>query len=93
MTFKIGQRIHTPQKFKSDMNSWHIVEKESGEQKGLLFIYVDDILVAAEEETGKAIMKRIDEQWKCSPRRQSLKMGLKSPFVESASKRLQEEFT
>jgi hypothetical protein len=55
-------------KLKSDPNTWHILKKgEEEESRGLLLTYVDDILVATTEELGEAVMKAIDQTWKCSP--------------------------
>ena len=55
-------------KLQSDPNTWHILKKgEEENSKGLLLTYVDEILVAASEELGEAVMKAIEQIWKCSP--------------------------
>ena len=41
------------------------MKKGEEESKGLLLTYVDDVLVATTEELGEAIMKAIDQTWKC----------------------------
>ena len=50
-----------------DPNTWHILKRgQEEESQGLLLTYVDDILVAASEELGEAVMKVIDQTWKRS---------------------------
>ena len=54
-------------RFESDVNTWHIIQKgDESEAKGLLITYVDDIMVIAEEVIAEAMMKKIDQTWKCS---------------------------
>jgi len=61
------EEVYQLRRFEADVNTWHIVKEGSQEAKGLLLTYVDDIMVTADEELAKAMMQRIDEQWKCSP--------------------------
>ncbi len=55
------------QRLKTDVNTWHILKKDEKKSQGILLTYVDDLMVVTTEEIGEALMKRIDEIWKCSP--------------------------
>ena len=62
------QGSFTPSK---DQHLWHLEETclETGEkcQRGIMAIYVDDVLMTAEEPVAEAAMIAISKVWECSP--------------------------
>ena len=58
-----------------DQHLWHLQEEclETGEvkQQGVMAIYVDDVLIAAEGDTASAALKAISEVWECSKAEQA----------------------
>jgi len=54
------------QRLNTDVNTWHILKKGEKESQGIVLTYVDDLMVVTTEEIGEALMKKIDEIWKCS---------------------------
>ena len=53
------------QRLNTDVNTWHILKNGEKESQGILLTYVDDLMVVTTEEIGEALMKKIDEIWKC----------------------------
>ena len=53
-----------------DQHLWHLEEEcaETGAvvQRGLMAIYVDDVLLAAEEHVGELALQAISEEWECA---------------------------
>ena len=65
-----GDLLHGWFEQTKEENMWRLMEAIPGEQpqqKGLMSIYVDDVLYAAEPLVLKAAAKAVDECWKCSP--------------------------
>ena len=55
----------------ADQHLWHLQETcaETGEirQRGIMAIYVDDVLMSAEDSTATAALEAISKKWECSP--------------------------
>eukprot|EP00435_Cladocopium_sp_Y103_P023337 s5148_g5.t1 len=58
-----------------DQHLWHLTEEclETGETKnrGIMAIYVDDVLLAAENEVAKCALQSIAAVWECAPAEQA----------------------
>ena len=55
-------------KWNEEPNLWRIVEVDSGVVQGLMSIYVDDVMLAGEDEIIEAARAKMDEgDWKLSP--------------------------
>ena len=54
-------------RLETDVNTWHILKKVEKKSQGILLTYVDDLMVVTTEEIVEALMKKVDEIWKCSP--------------------------
>ena len=65
-----GNRMFGLEQAKSDHSMWKIrgVEDDAftGRTRGLLGVYVDDLLITAESELAKGLLGAITDMWKCS---------------------------
>ena len=53
--------VETPER-----HLWRITKEGTQEERGYLCSYVDDLLVAGEQDVVESTIKRIEEQWACS---------------------------
>ncbi|CAL1144503.1 unnamed protein product [Cladocopium goreaui] len=55
----------------ADQHLWHLSERcqETGEEKdrGIMTVYVDDVLLAADEKTAQCALQAIAAVWECAP--------------------------
>ena len=66
MTWKIGKEEFYFESMTSEPNLWKIMQKENVSQdiqKGLMLVYVDDLLVLSKEEVVRGAIQTISSRW------------------------------